>query len=314
MSTFTHSVQADSVSITAGTVTQLDLPVQPISHLLITLDCLNATNMASLANLAATISRLEVLFQNSPIISLSGADLLALSIAMLKGHTLQENFINTDNAVRSATLIVPFGRQLYNVQECFPRTTRGDFRLRIDWAASFTNLDTLTLSVTSVELPGATPDRFLRATTLSATPSATGDFDIDIPLGNTLLALLLWGTTIPTGTTATKTIQEVTLLVNDKSEYYHTVPVEPLHAAMGFRAGDDHRYDAHFHAESGTDTAAAEWDDGELSNYTMLDLDPTGDGQFALETAQLSDLKLRIDAGDTNPVRVIPIELVAAAA
>ncbi len=56
------------------------------------------------------------------------------------------------------------------------------------------------------------------------------------------------------------------------------------------------------------DTAAEEQDDSDISNYAYMDLDPTGDGTFAMDTKGLSDWALRIDAGDTNALRVIPVQ------
>jgi len=316
MGRFTHSVSTPQQTVTANTVSNFDLPVNPLSHLLIHLRCLNLTanTKATIANLLATIDRLEVLYQNNPVIDLSGTDLHALTLAILGRTTLQENVTNLENAVRTFTLVVPFGRKLYNPAECFPATQRGNLILRIDWAASFTNLDGLTVEIEAVELPGAAPTRFLRAAQLTATPAATGDFDLTLPIGADLAAILLFGTTIPTGTTDTKTINTVTLLQENESIFFHDVNWEVLHAQMGMWTNADHHYDDHIHLETATDTEGAEQDDGFLSTYALMNFDPGRDDQFLLDTSGMGDLKIRFNIGvASEAIRVIPIQLMATA-
>jgi len=43
-----------------------------------------------------------------------------------------------------------------------------------------------------------------------------------------------------------------------------------------------------------------------------LDFDPMMDGMYVLDTAGASDIVARIYAGDTNAIRVLPLELIGA--
>lgn len=317
MARYLHSIAKSSQSITADTVTRVDLPVNPISFILLRLAFLNnGTNKkATMANILATLDKVEVLWKGNAVVSLSGEDLFAYA-AIMNSHGLrQSNVINVDNGVRSVTLPIFFSPMPYDPINVFPAVERGNLTLELDWATSFSNLDGVTLQVETVELPEARPAAFYRATTLTLTPTAVGDNDLVLPVGNTITGLLLFGTTIPTGTTATKTINSVRLLADGNSIYIDKASHEVLSAmwALGRSLGND--YDEHFHLENtnatysqNADTAAAEQDDGINAQYQFIDFDPTHDLVYALDTGGIGELKLRIDAGDTNELRAVPIE------
>lgn len=319
MARYLHSITSSSQSITADTVTRVDLPVNPISVVLLRLHYLNngANTKATLANALAAIDKVEVLWKGNAVISLSGEDLFAYA-SIINGWGLrQSNVINTDNAVRDVTLPIFFGPIPYGPDVCFPAVERGNLQLSVDWAASFTNLDGLTLQVETVELPEARPTSFYRATTLTLTPSATGDNDVVLPVGNILTGLLAFGTTIPTGTTATATLTDLRLLADGNTLYIDKMSFAVAHALWSVGHGFGNDYDDHIHLENvaGTysqnaDTAAAEQDDGINAQYLYLDLDPTKDGTYHLNTQGIGELKLRVNAGDTNELRVIPVEMV----
>jgi hypothetical protein len=59
------------------------------------------------------------------------------------------------------------------------------------------------------------------------------------------------------------------------------------------------------------DTATEEEDDSDLANYAYMEFDPEGRDEYLVETAGLSRFHLRINAGDTNAIRIIPVRLVS---
>jgi hypothetical protein len=190
-------------------------------------------------------------------------------------------------------------------------------QLQITWAASFTNIDNGYLQLESLELPEATPARFLKATTLTKTPAATGDTDIELPIGNKILGILLWGTTVQSGATATKTINSVKLLLDNTEQLYSKTNQESLRGMQHIFHQRPDLYTAHVHVENtaanyaqNADTVQAEPRDGQGANYLWLPFDVTGDGAFALETQGLASAILRINAGDTNAIRAIPLEII----
>lgn len=318
MAKYIRSISTPQETVTVDTVDTKDLPVNPISFLLLHLKFLNAgaRTKATLANILATLDQVTVKFRGTSVIALSGEDLFAYGTLLWRRFMQQVNVVDLDNAVRSFTLPIPFGLRPFDPDFAFPATARGNLVIDLDWAASFTNLDGLSFAIEVVELPEATPSRWLRATTLSLTPGATGDNDMALPIGNPLLMAILFGTTIPTGTTTTRTINAASLLADNQQIYVPRIEFESLHNAMGLRVPGINPFDDHHHLENSggayaqyADTASAEQDDHILAQYGLIDFDPLDDGSYLLDTAGLADLKLRIDAGDTNAVRVIPVEV-----
>lgn len=319
MARFLHEPVIRAKSISAGDFVEEDLPVNPLSHLNLTLTFLNnGTNTkATLANILAAITDVDIVYKGGTVQSYSLADLFALSYFLLGSHPWQTNVLNTDNAVRSISIPILFGRFPWFPRECFPATRDGDLKIQLQFASSFTNLDTVKLYLEACELLEAKPSHFLKVSTKTVTPSATGEKDISLDVGNWLAALMLYATTIPSGATATKSINWVKLLLDGQEAYFSRIYWETLHSAQGMLANPPTHFDDHIHLENtasaytqNADTAAAEQGDHPLAHYGMLRLDPLGTGEYLLDTAGHASLKLRIDHGDTQEVRVLPLELV----
>ena len=139
---------------------------------------------------------------------------------------------------------------------------------------------------------------------------------MDLPIGLKYLGVLLWGTTIPTGTSWTTTIDAVTFLVNNVERYIRNSNWESLHGMLINRCPPANFFAEKFHLENtassysqNADTAAEEADDTSLANYAYIGFDPLGDGSYIFDSAGVSDMALRINAGDTNATRIIPVQL-----
>jgi len=314
---FFHSVITDDVTTSAdGTVTA-NLNIRPTSHLIITIKALNNSVRVSTKNLLAGLEKVEVTQFGATIFSLCALDLYALNCILLGHEPWQENCIDTDDAVRMLSLIVPFGRKLYNPKECFPATKSGELQLKMTIDIADTGYDGWIEQVEQVELPGATPAQYLKCTTKDYTPSATGDAEIDLPIGNIYAGILLWGTTIPTATSWTTTIDDVTLLMDNVEHYYADANWESLHGMLINRCDPANSFAEQFHTENtateytqNADTAAEEQDDTTISNHAYMDFSPNGGDDYLIDTKGLAQFKLRITAGDTNATRILPVELV----
>lgn len=294
---YNRSVIAQNTAIVASQVITLDLPVNPLSHLMLNLQGLNVTDEATLAQILSRMSKIEVLHRGASIISMSGADLHAMNAIMLGNMPVLTNQIATDNATRNVTLILPFGRSLYNPKECFPATRKGELQLQVTFSATETEIDNLVLQVEAVELFGATPEQFLKITTLTKTPTATGDLDIDLPINNRIAGIGLFATTVPTSTATTKTINNVKLLADNKENMFSLANWESLHGEILNRVGHREDYDG-----------SADNDD--ISKYALMDFSPKNVDDFLLDTKGFANLKLRVNAGDTNVLRLLVQELV----
>jgi len=299
MSDFIRSVVAQNASIAAGETVTYDLPTNPLSHLIFTIRGLNVTDEASLGQILSRLTSVNILYRGSNIISMNGADLNAMN-AMLFGHApMLENQVATDNAARTLSLIIPLGRKLYDGSECFPATNRGELQCQIVLDSTVTDIDNIAYQIESVELPGAKPTAFLKATTLSLTPASVGAVDLALPIANKYAYIMLYSTTVPSGTTFTTTISKLKLLANSKETYYALANWESLHGELVNIIGQLEQYDA-----------SADNDD--FNNYSLLNFDPTKDGAYILDSKGMSQLVLRVTAGDTNIFRAITMELVAA--
>lgn len=317
---FRRSVLAANETITANTVVSYDLPVDPLSHILFTI--LFAQNQAntqlSFANIAAVLSRIEVLYKGSAIYSMNGLDALAVGRFVCGFESWGVNAVGDDNDLLSFTFVIPMGRKLYDPRECYPVTSRGELILQVTYAASFTQIDGASAQIETVELPQASPEQFLKMTTLTLTPSATGQNDIDLPIGNHLDSLVLWGTTIPAANVATTTIDELEIRVNNVEKYYSRSFFESIHnsagrrlPAPGFWGNHVHQMDAAAFAQY-DDVSANKPSNHILANHLHVPFDIHQDGDFLLDARALSSFVLRFQAGDTNAMRCIPCEIVEA--
>ncbi len=294
---FRRSVIAQNEAITAGSTVTHDLPVNPMSHLIMTLRGLNVIDEATLAQILERISKVEILRFGASIFSLSGADLHKLNAILLRNMPILANQVAADNSSRWISLIIPFSRKMYDPNEGLPATTRGELKLQITFSSTETEIDNLTLQVESAEMLGATPKRYLKVTTLTQTMTSGVDNDVELPIGNQIAGLLIYSTTIPTGGVFTTTAGKMRMLIDNVEKMFAATNWESLHGEVISRLGHREAYDA-----------SADNDD--VANYALMDFSPNGTDDFIVETKGKSSLVLKITAGDANAVRVLPVELV----
>jgi len=314
---FFRSVVAQDITEADGTKTY-DLQIRPTSHLVIGIKVLNLTanTKASVAQILGALEKVEVLRFGSTEVAISGVDLYALNCILLGHEPWQENVLNLENSTRCINLIVPFGRKLYNPLECFPETKAGEAQLKLTVDISDTGYDGYISQVEQVELPAAKPTRHLRYMTKDYTPSATGAYEVDLPRGNLYAGILMWGTTVPTGTAWTTTIDKLRLLVNNTETYFGMCNWEALHGELINRCSPAINYGDGLVMENAAsaytqnaDTGTFEQDDTALANHIYLDFSPNKEDDFLLDSKGLTGLSLDITAGDTNATRIIPVEL-----
>lgn len=272
-----------------------DLPVKPLSHLIITLKTVADTTGWTPAVALAALENIEVLRHGSAIVSINAIDLYALNCIMFGHEPWDENWAATSTYTHMVTLIVPFGRELFNPAECLPETIRGELTFRYTVDITDTGYTSVIMQVEAVELLDANPSDFLKYVTATMTPTATANNDLELPIGNEFVGILLWGTTVPAATAWTTTIERVTVLVDNIETYYRDTYWTTLHGDLIRKLSPAEAY-----TTSGTI----------IPNHAYLDFDPRGDGAYLLESRGLSDLMLRIYAGDANALRAISIEKV----
>lgn len=277
---------------------KIDLPVNPLSHLIITLDCYNVSDEATLAELIAFINSIEVSHLGRTVVDLQSEDLAGVQTYLLGAHPILTQKIADDNAARCLGLIVPFGRRLFDANECFPSTKKGELTLTLDTTVPATSADNGIINVEAVELYGASPSRYLKSVmqTVSA-PGATGDNDIDLPIGNDIVALNIRMTTFPGTGSSTYGVDGVSILVDNREYGYSYARAECLVADMA------NRFNSMI-----MDIAAQ--GDVQPANTVWVDFDPNKDSEWLLKTQGKSSCKVRLDMGVDEATYISVLELV----
>ena len=322
MAEFIHSIfEANQAISNDGDVTY-DLPVNPMSVILIHISPLNNTgslpDYALLEGLLSAIDNIRITHKGSAIINASGVDLAALALLYHRIAIWQSNAVETNNDRRSLVLPLLFGRKPYMANECFPATRRGEFQMTITWDIADTGFDGLRMSIETIELLDVTPEWVQKTTTLSQTFAATGDNDLDLPIGNAIRAILMFGTTAFAGASPAPSLGALEVLVDNKTRGYSATDFEVSRAVLGLAARPFPPDFRHIHSVNAAGAGDEDVREPEIGsslddNYTLLDFDPTMDDLYILETANAARVNVRINAETADAVRAIPIERVAAA-
>lgn len=321
-----RTVLLQNVARAASDDVSTDLPVNPLLMLLYTLrvEQLAASTtvdkIVSLANILADVSKFELLFRGSAIVSGSLADIMVMNALLTGRWPFIINQTDVVNQALSVTIPIYLGRPWLAGAEAFPATRRGEFTLHRTFGATLTNQVTTTITeqVEAWELLDATPASFLKYVTLSKTFATSGDNDVDLPMGNPLLGTLLFGTTGFTATTSVATWKQTKLLVDNVEYMYALTNWETLHGELNRRLPLASEWQAHTHRENLAATYAANAlttipavHESVLDNYAYLDFDPYLDGKYTLETAGRGRVHLRVTAGTADAARALPLEVVS---
>lgn len=284
---------------TAATeVKKIDLPVNPLSHLIISLDAYNATDEATLAEILAYINKVSVTYKGTTILSAESEDLYGVNCYLMKRRPVLYGKIATDNQLRCLSLIVPFGRTIFNPDECFPSTKKGELTLSLDMAAPATAADNGTVNIEAVELIDASPSKYLKTTMLTATaPGATGDNDIDLPIGNDIACIQIRMTTFTGASSHTFGVDMAKVLVDNVEKGYSAARAQCLLGDLINIIDTQHG------------TIAAQGSILPL-NTVYLDYDPARNDNYLLQTAGKSSVKARLDMGVDEATYLTILELV----
>jgi len=317
MPQFLRSVLAQKEAITASTVVTYDLPVNPLSAIFLTFGWRDGAALGlagdPVADLLSFIQKVEVLFRGQAIISASGADLAFMSVALLKRPLGIINLVDAAAEQHFLTIPITFSRKLYDPTRCFPPSKRGELQLQITYPAAVGTVDTPIALIETVELLDVNPTSFLKYTTISKTPSAAGEHDVDLPIGNKLLGVGFFATQVPTGILASRDIDWFKLLVDNTEAYYQKSNWDSFQAETWMRNGYDPAFQRHTHAQAAAgDVTTGLQLYGILgpARYAFADLDPLTDDSYLLDTAGRSRVHLRINANTTfTAIRVLPVEV-----
>jgi len=275
-----------------------DLPTNPLSHIIFNIAGEQDTDEATLAEIIAFLNTVEVTRKGVTIMSLQSEDLYSLNCYLYRRHPVLTNMITTTDAVRGLTLIVPFGRRIFDPDECYPATKKGELTLRADMTVLASSITDGLINIETVELPGATPQRYLKTTQMVvAAPGATGDNDVELPIGNKIVAIQMRMTTFPTTATDLYGIKEARVLVDNAEYGYASAKAPCLVGDRIFRLG-------------GVPSTMLLQQLLNPLNTVWIDYDPVSNDQFLLDTDGKSSVKLRLNMGVDEATTLAVMELV----
>jgi hypothetical protein len=320
---FLHSVVQPLTDLVASaSILPFDLPVNPLSFLLVRFQLTNVAPAAILTysaidDLITQITGIRVLHKGEQIISGSLRDLMMVNAVYQRAFPGWAGLDNVDDAVRSLVFPLCLGKRMYDPLSCFPATSRGNLRFEMDATTDGAAYDDVNFSVEAVELIEATPKEYLKYVR-QARVSVAGQFDAPLPIGNPLLGILLFDTGLAGSSDEVLSWGTVKLLKDNVEQYYPLSDYEVLAGMLKTQMGSTLALSAG-HQHLASEGAAAELISDDMEQrvstgdrgYAYLDFDPLRDGTYKLETAGAADIKLRGQGDEATDVRYYPIEEVA---
>ena len=297
MSEYLRSIIIDEETPAADGTYTYDLPVNPVSHLILTILAVNEVDEATPEQLAALIPNVQVLHRGTTIFQMRAVDLLAFNQLWLGRTPMLGQMTPAGARVRFLSLLIPFGRLPYLPGECYPESRAGELQIQLTVDIETDDASIESLQLESIQLPAASPPQYMKVSTLVSQATALGAWDIELPLGNEYLGMMLRSNTIPVVNTWTATIEAIRLLANNKEYYISSANWESLYGSRINRGGLEPGF-------------IPDYQQPHAANYALIDFDPRGNGGFIMPTATLSALTLRVTAGVLDEIRVFPIELV----
>lgn len=294
MSVFLYENTVTERDFVAGENGPFDLPVNPVSCLLLHFRAEVGVAAPDFQQLLGHIQSVSVTFKGTQIVNMSGVD-LARMVHHLWGKQLNiEGFDTAAPSLVSFTLPIPFSRKPFWPMECFPATRRGEFTLSVVRSAALTNIVAPRIAVESLSLLEADPKQFLKMVSISRTISV-GDADFELPIGNPFLGLQIFSPVAMGAVPISETVRRVRLLMDHVEYNYADAAFDILRSVGHWRASDINSYSA-----VGSNAR----------NYVYMDFDPLMDETYAVVTEGRASVRLRMVPDVTGIVRVAPVELV----
>jgi hypothetical protein len=316
---FLHSIVQPNIDLVASAdITPFDLPVNPLSALLLRFEIDNTDPTTDLIysaidNVVDQITSIRVQHKGEDIIQGTLRDLMTLNMVAFGAYPGWARLSSLNATIRSLVFPLCLGRRMYDKLSCFPATSRGNLRFLMTAGADGAGYTDINFSVSAIELIEAEPTEHVKYTTNSRAAVA-GQYDASLPIGNALLGILLFDPGLQATEAATYSWGDVKLLKDNVEQYYPLERIEVLASALFANKGGFPYWPGHFHEKIAAVGAASRTTEAESEEssaqhgYGYLDFDPLKDGDYQLETEGAADLKIRAVGGDTGTVRWLPVE------
>jgi len=312
-------VQEPTTLLAVGDINPVDLPVNPLSRLFLTLfieePAQQVTNAWTLlTDFYAAISDLSVRHKGEMIIQGALQDVMMMNGIVTQAWPFGTHLSGIGNN-RAMTFPISFARVPYWHNEGFPATSRGNLRFHMTVLDFTPGAGTvLQWALEAVELIEDDPKQYLKYTTNSRVLAATGRQRVPLPIGNDLAGVLLFDPATEITTAEAFAWGKVKVMVDNVEQYYAESNWESLRQSLAERALLAMNDLGHVHGQAAADTATG--DEQKRLNepphqYAYLDFDPLKDDSYLLETAGHADVELDLNSDvSAGTARYIPLELV----
>lgn len=318
---YLRSTVSDFQTLTASAdITPVDLPVNPLSHLILTIQGIQTTRATAglysyLHDFCAAVSDLSIRHRGENIIQGSLADIMMVN-AFLSGYFPYGEKADGDvGKIRTMSFLISFARKPYIHDEAFPATSRGNLRFYMTAGALPASFSAVSWALEGVELIEDTPAQFLKYTTLTRLIAASGRQRMPLPVGNELLGLMMFDPTVVTGDTAAFNFGKIKIMKDNVEQYFAESNWESTFDAFGRRGAVPLQLGGHIHFAGQAIASEVEENEQNKSEvprqYSYLDFDPLFDGSYSLDAHGVSSLDLDLNSDNAaGTVRVLPVELI----
>jgi hypothetical protein len=329
MARLLHSVAVNRTSVASATVNLHDLVVNPLSVIMICLRPLNNTgtlsNYAAYLDIVQAINSVRILYRGTSVLFMTGKDIALMNYLRWGLIPREASPRDTTGHMRSVVLPIILGKYAYDADSCFPATRRGELQMEIDLNSSGTGWQTLSYTVETVELLGATPMEFERRVQVRGTFATTGDQTVPLAVGNLVRGVMLFGTTPFTGAAPVPTWGRTGLFLDNQQVGYSSTDFDSSMVLSQLNGRlPPYGLDAHIHRVDASSVSTSQstfakpievgGPDNAVNQYTWLDLDPTRDDEMAIDTEGRQNFQVRTNAGTADAYRVVVLERIKTAA
>lgn len=326
---FLRSIVQPRIALTAAAdVAPVDLPVNPVSRLILTLFGTQVAETAgglysSVFDFLNLITALSVRRQGENLIAGTLSEIAILNARLTEQQISGGKFRDAVGAIRSLSIPISFSRYAYWHEEALPAVKRGDLQFFMTAGALPASFSALQWQLECVELIEDEPQRYLKYVASQKNQLVAGQYDLPLPIGNPILGVLLFDPEPIATLGRISTLGQVKLLKDNVEQFYPLSDWESLMNDLWASVPELHRYFEVRHTENLAAAYAqfantAPWkidSDSAPQQWGFMDFDPLRDGSYMLETEGAAALQLRAfaDAGIAGGnVRYLPVELVPA--
>lgn len=302
-----------------GEMTPVDLPVNPLSLILLTLlieePAQQVTNAWTLlSDYYAAISDLSIRHKGEMIVQGNLQDVMMTNF-LLHGQLPFGTHLSGIGNNRAMTFPIALTRRPYSHEEGFPATSRGNLRFHMNVLDITPGTATaLQFALEAVELIEDDPKQYIKYTTNTHALTATGRRRVPLPIGNELVGVTLFDPATEITTAEAFAFGKTKVMVDNVEQYYGESNWESLRQSLAARYALAMNALGHVHGHAAADTVTGQ-EQVRLNEpphqYAYLDFDPLKDDSYLLETAGHADVELDINSDvSSGTLRYLPVELV----